>query len=335
MSNSFIRGTQRAAAHSSNAMVTFERLGAAGGPAARHTPGQHFIHRKWGYRGVVLKSMPAERNGFELEPFWITIDLANPKTRHKSKDKLPDVSRNCHVNLVLVDELDATGKYPSLALANLKHKHLAGGISCFDLVESEDIVPYRRPPKTISNSSLDNFFNLYNVDAGLNMIQKNESGLAQVVLGSTGGIDLIEHTLNKNVRVIQNSADLHALNISAKVTLTALCLKKNPTGTTNWIITVDLEDTDSTIESALIELTVVEESENTIRFRAEPEECGVDSIHYARTIKLRHQAQVAFVSAKVTYRRSDFNQEIRMKSATAVLVGRRNLTAHQNEDENV
>ncbi|CBY41490.1 unnamed protein product [Oikopleura dioica] len=291
MSNSFIRGTQRAAAHSSNAMVTFERLGAAGGPAARHTPGQHFIHRKWGYRGVVLKSMPAER--------------------HKSKDKLPDVSRNCHVNLVLVDELDATGKYPSLALANLKHKHLAGGISCFDLVESEDIVPYRRPPKTISNSSLDNFFNLYNVDAGLNMIQKNESGLAQVVLGSTGGIDLIEHTLNKNVRVIQNSADLHALNISAKVTLTALCLKKNPTGTTNWIITVDLEDTDSTIESALIELTVVEESENTIRFRAEPEECGVDSIHYARTIKLRHQAQVAFVSAKVTYRRSDFNQEIR------------------------
>lgn len=315
MSNSFIRGTQRAAAHSSNAMVTFERLGAAGGPAARHTPGQHFIHRKWGYRGVVLKSMPAER--------------------HKSKDKLPDVSRNCHVNLVLVDELDATGKYPSLALANLKHKHLAGGISCFDLVESEDIVPYRRPPKTISNSSLDNFFNLYNVDAGLNMIQKNESGLAQVVLGSTGGIDLIEHTLNKNVRVIQNSADLPALNISAKVTLTALCLKKNPTGTTNWIITVDLEDTDSTIESALIELTVVEESENTIRFRAEPEECGVDSIHYARTIKLRHQAQVAFVSAKVTYRRSDFNQEIRMKSATAVLVGRRNLTAHQNEDENV
>lgn len=325
MSNSLIRGTQRAAAHSSNAMVTFERLGAAGGPAARHTPGQHFIHRKWGYRGVVLKSMPAER--------------------HKSKDKLPDVSRNCHVNLVLVDELDATGKYPSLALANLKvfesrlepasHKHLAGGISCFDLVESEDIVPYRRPPKTISNSSLDNFFNLYNVDAGLNMIQKNESGLAQVVLGSTGGIDLIEHTLNKNVRVIQNSADLHALNISAKVTLTALCLKKNPTGTTNWIITVDLEDTDSTIESALIELTVVEESENTIRFRAEPEECGVDSIHYARTIKLRHQAQVAFVSAKVTYRRSDFNQEIRMKSATAVLVGRRNLTAHQNEDENV
>jgi len=217
MSNSLIRGTQRAAAHSSNAMVTFERLGAAGGPAARHTPGQHFIHRKWGYRGVVLKSMPAER--------------------HKSKDKLPDVSRNCHVNLVLVDELDATGKYPSLALANLKHKHLAGGISCFDLVESEDIVPYRRPPKTISNSSLDNFFNLYNVDAGLNMIQKNESGLAQVVLGSTGGIDLIEHTLNKNVRVIQNSADLHALNISAKVTLTALCLKKNPTGTTNWIIT--------------------------------------------------------------------------------------------------
>ena len=88
--------------------------------------------------------MPAERNGFELEPFcqgshkltlsqisfskhkllnldfWKTIDLANPKTRHKSKDKLPDVTKNCHVNLVLVDELDATGKYPSLALANLK-----------------------------------------------------------------------------------------------------------------------------------------------------------------------------------------------------------------------
>lgn len=315
MSNSFIRGTQRAAAHSSNAMVTFERLGAAGGPAARHTPGQHFIHRKWGYRGVVLKSMPAER--------------------HKSKDKLPDVSRNCHVNLVLVDELDATGKYPSLALANLKHKHLAGGISCFDLVESEDIVPYRRPTKSISNSSLDNFFNTYNIDAGLNMIQKNEPGMAQVVLGSTGGIDLIEHTLNENVRVIQNSADLPALNIAASVTLTALCLKKNPSGTTNWIITVDLEDTDSTIESALIELTVVEESENTIRYRAEPEEYGVDSIHYARTIKLRHQAQVAFVSAKVTYRRSDFNQEIRMKSATAVLVGRRNLLAHQDDEENV
>ena len=71
---------------------------------------------------------------------------------------------------------------------------------------------------------------------------------------------------------------------------------------------MDLEDTDSTIESALIELTVVEESENTIRYRAEPEEQVVDSIHYARTIKLRHQAQVAFVSAKVTYRRSDFNQ---------------------------
>jgi len=315
MSNSFIRGTQRAAAHSSNAMVTFERLGAAGGPAARHTPGQHFIHRKWGYRGVVLKSMPAER--------------------HKSKDKLPNVSRSCHVNLVLVDELDATGKYPALALANLKHKHLAGGISCFDLVESEDIVPYRRPSKSISNSSLDNFFNTYNVDAGLNMIQNNESGLAQVVLGSTGGVDLIEHTLNENVRVIQNSADLPALNIAAKVTLTALCLKKNPTGTSNWIITVDLEDTDSTIEGALIELTVVEESENTIRFRAEPEDQGVDSIHYARTIKLRHQAQVAFVSAKVTYRRSDFNQEIRMKSATAVLVGRRNLTGYQNEDTNV
>lgn len=315
MSNSFIRRTQRAAAHSSNAMVTFERLGAAGGPAARHTPGQHFIHRKWGYRGVVLKSMPAER--------------------HKSKDKLPNVSRSCHVNLVLVDELDATGKYPALALANLKHKHLAGGISCFDLVESEDIVPYRRPSKSISNSSLDNFFNTYNVDAGLNMIQNNESGLAQVVLGSTGGVDLIEHTLNENVRVIQNSADLPALNIAAKVTLTALCLKKNPTGTSNWIITVDLEDTDSTIEGALIELTVVEESENTIRFRAEPEELGVDSIHYARTIKLRHQAQVAFVSAKVTYRRSDFNQEIRMKSATAVLVGRRNLTGYQNEDTNV
>ena len=73
-------------------------------------------------------------------------------------------------------------------------------------------------------------------------------------------------------------------------------------------MSVDLEDTDSTIEGALIELTVVEESENTIRFRAEPEDQGVDSIHYARTIKLRHQAQVAFVSAKVTYRRSDFNQ---------------------------
>lgn len=315
MSNSIIRGTQRAAAHSSNALVTFERLGAAGGPAARHTPGQHFIHRKWGYRGVVLKSMPAER--------------------HKSKDKLPSVSRNCHVNLVLVDELDATGKYPALALANLKHKHLAGGISCFDLVESEDIVPYRRPSQSISNSSLDNFFNTYNVDAGLNMIQNNESGLAQVVLGSTGGVDLIEHTLNENVRVIQNTADLPALNISAKVTLTALCLKKNITGTSNWIITVDLEDTDSTIEGALIELTIVEESENTIRFRAEPEEQGVDSVHYARTIKLRHQAQVAFVSAKVTYRRSDFNQEIRMKSATAVLVGRRNLTNYQNEDKNV
>jgi len=234
-----------------------------------------------------------------------------------------------------VDELDATGKYPALALANLKHKHLAGGISCFDLVESEDIVPYRRPSQSISNSSLDNFFNTYNVDAGLNMIQKNESGLAQVVLGSTGGVDLIEHTLNENVRVIQNTADLPALNISAKVTLTALCLKKNVTGTSNWIITVDLEDTDSTIQGALIELTIVEESENTIRFRAEPEEHGVDSVHYARTIKLRHQAQVAFVSAKVTYRRSDFNQEIRMKSATAVLVGRRNLTAYQNEDENV
>ena len=51
----------------------------------------------------------------------------------------------------------------------LQHKHLAGGISCFDLVESEDIVPYRRPSQSISNSSLDNFFNTYNVDAGLNM----------------------------------------------------------------------------------------------------------------------------------------------------------------------
>ena len=57
------------------------------------------------------------------------------------------------------------------------------------------------------------------------------------MLGSTGGVDLIEHTLNENVRVIQNTADLPALNISAKVTLTALCLKKNVTGTSNWIIT--------------------------------------------------------------------------------------------------
>ena len=66
-------------------------------------------------------------------------------------------------------------------------------------------------------------------------VQKNES--AQVVLGSTGGIDMIEHALNENVRVITNTAELPALNISAKVTLTAMCLKKNPTGTTNWIIT--------------------------------------------------------------------------------------------------
>ena len=82
---------------------------------------------------------------------------------------------------VLVDEVDASSKYPTCSFSSLRHEKLNGGIICADLVKSTDILPYqeksnfeklsyrklaekfctldlKRPHETIKNSSLERFF---------------------------------------------------------------------------------------------------------------------------------------------------------------------------------
>lgn len=66
---------------------------------------------------------------------------------------------------MLVDENDATEKYPVAAFANLRHRDLSGGVVCLDIVNSEDVLPYSKPISTIDNSSLENFFHQFGIDS--------------------------------------------------------------------------------------------------------------------------------------------------------------------------
>ena len=44
---------------------------------------------------------------------------------------------------VLVDEVDASSKYPTCSFSSLRHEKLNGGLICADLVKSTDILPYQ------------------------------------------------------------------------------------------------------------------------------------------------------------------------------------------------
>jgi len=270
---------------------TLEKLGRATNQASRQQIGGHFIHRVLGYRGVILATFPAEKYD---------------KFEHEG---------SLHLNLVLVDEVDASSKYPTCSFSSLRHEKLNGGIICADLVKSTDILPYQRPHETIKNSSLERFFFPFTIFSST-----GESN--HTLLSPKLEVEQFQNGINKNSRVMESSVFVPELSVNGKITLTAFCLAQNETGTSNWLVSVNYVDQGAKIEFARVDLSVVEENENKMAFRAaSPEGVDTDTVHFSRTIKLRSKNQLAFVRADLRYRKTGVSEWIKVKSSHIVLLG--------------
>lgn len=269
-----------------------EKLGHSAKTTQPQPVGHHFIHKTLGYRGVILHSYQSQLH------------------HHLKHEK------NIYQHLVLVDEIDATSKYPFMSFASIKHRNVGGGLTCTDIVRSDDILPYSRPLKTIKNSCLESFF------FPLNIYPTTTPELQHTVLSPRTSLELLENEVNTNSRSLENNVKLPDLEIDSTVYITAFCLANNVSGTSNWIVSVNFKDEGSQIQYAMLNLTVVEKVDNTFHFRAANPDDICDTIHFTRTVKLREPNQIGFVQAEMKYKKSGVHEWIKMKSPIIVLIGR-------------
>lgn len=209
---------------------------------------------------------------------------------------------------MLVDENDATEKYPVAAFANLRHRDLSGGVVCLDIVNSEDVLPYSKPISTIDNSSLENFFHQFVT--------------RHTFLRAKQALNLLNNGHNMNSRTIEYASKQENVDVNSKITITAYCLAVNETGTSNWVISVHFEDLNAEINEGHVEISVTEQEENVLRSRINCNDSKPDLLHFTRTIKLKNTSQVAFVRGNVKYKREGISGWITCRSPVIVLLGK-------------
>lgn len=267
-------------------LAHFTQVGQVPNLEEKSLVGRHFIHKTLGYRGVILCSFESQR--------------------HNHFHPLEDLKQT----LVLVDEIDATSKYPNLTLASLKHRYLAGGLNCFDIVQEKDLVFYDNPTESITNITLENFFYPFQIFPN------------QTLLSPKNSLSLLSPKSGRHSRILESKIESPDQNVNITCSITAYCLAENVTGTSNWVVTVHLEDSETTFEFVKIELSVTEEKENKHNFKlANNHGSDCHYIHWGRTIKLKHSTSLAFVKAKIVFKKAGFDELMSISSPTAVLVG--------------
>jgi len=132
------------------------------------------------------------------------------------------------------------------------------------------------------------------------------------------------------MRILESDFPTPDSDRDAQVSITALCLTMHSNEKSNWLITVNLTDTDAKIREALIDLSIVEAEDNGLRFKARTPDDTTDTIHYCRSVELAHSSQLAFVRAKIQYRKDGCQERICLNSPILVLVGSQStkLEAH-------
>lgn len=259
-----------------------------------YDPGQCFIHRELSYRGIVLKSFPC------------TVSINEQE------------SSTSYLHLVLADSLDVKDIDSNARLIDINHRDLGGTINDVDLVETSEMLPFKNGHNPIFNESIPLYFNrlqsahicfdniekdtmLFNYDLKLKSLKYLQDQSAQTL-----------QIMRKSYKKLEHMYDINS-------TITCFQLKANKTGTSNWMISVRLnESNDAILETARIEIIIVQEK---IRMKAVefPDPKGT-VLQLNHVVKLREPDKAAFAFGIITYRKTGWPKEYRLRTNVSVML---------------
>lgn len=272
-----------------------------------YDPGQCFIHRELSYRGIVLKSFPC------------TISINEQE------------SSTSYLHLVMADSLDVKDIDSNAKLVEISHRHLGGQINDVDLVETSEMLPFKNGNTPIFNESIPLYFDrlqsahicfdniekdtmLFNYDLKLKSLKYLQDQSAQTL-----------QIMRKSYKKLEHMYDINS-------TITCFQLKANKTGTSNWMISVRLNESDDAIlETARIEIIVVQEK---IRMKS------VDFPHPKGTVlqlnhvvKLREPDKAAFAFGIITYRKTGWPKEYRLRTNVSVMLPKKAMQKFKGSEK--
>jgi hypothetical protein len=104
--------------------------------------------------------------------------------------------------------------------------------------------------------------------------------------------------------------------------LTCFKLQENPTGTSNWLISLRFNEMESAkIENARVELFVIQDKIRQTKFNFPKKSNYI--LHFNETIKLLNGEKSAFVYAIISYKKEGWPKEFRLRSNIAIIFPKR------------
>jgi len=257
-------------------------------------PGQCFIHRALAYRGIVLKSFPCTLS-------------ENEQTKERA-----------HLHLVLADQLDARDLASNAKFSDIAHRQLGGTLFDFDLVETSEMMPFKNGHSPIFNESLPKYFSrIQTAHISLESLEKDTMSFNYELklhtlkyLQDQSGQTL--QMMRKTYKKLEHMYDIHS-------TITCFQLKQNVTGTSNWAISVRLNEADDAVLSkARIEIVVVQDK---VRMKSVdfPTPSG-SVLHFNHNVKLREPDKAAFAFGIITYTKQGWPKEYRLRTNVSVML---------------
>jgi len=254
--------------------------------------GQCFIHKALCYRGVILKSIPCD------------ISVNEVVNEEKS-----------FIHLVLADEFETANRnLVDLKLGKQFHKKMGGELYALDIVESKDIIPISDMTAPVLNRSLIPYFQIgcYSFYSGFDQEQSIYSYEPRLK-----SIKYLQDQIGQNVQVMKRTyKNNHLYEVYS--TLTCYKLKDNPTGSSNWLVSVRFNESDTAeLTNARIEIFVTQDQVR--KYTLELPHADGSIIQCNQTIKLLAEDKTAFCYAIITYQKEGWPKQYRLRSNIAML----------------
>lgn len=263
---------------------------------SHYLPGQCFIHKELSYRGVILKSIPC--------------DISVNEVTQEEKT---------YIHLVFADEFETNDRnLVDLKLGKQFHKKMGGELYSLDLVESKDIIPIEQMTAPVLNRSLVPFFSTntsvsYSTTDADEFIYSYQSRLRSV--------KYLQDQVGQNVQIMKRTYKRNHL-YEVYSTLTCYKLKDNPTGSSNWLISVRFnEAVTANLTNARVEIFIVQDQVRT--FTLELPHVHGSMIQCNQSIKLLAEDKAAFCYAIITYQKEGWPKEYRLRSNIGMLFPRK------------
>jgi len=281
-----------------------------------YLPGQCFIHRTLDYKGIIVKSYPC----------------------HVSTNEVKELEEN-YVHLVFADNLDAERRANDIRLGYQYHKKMGGTLINFDLVETQEILPISNPQIPVFNDSIPLYFKQNQTCSYTRNEQREMKKLIdqsdQSYFDYEPKLKIMQYlqaTMGQTIQVMKRTyKQNHESEVFTK--LTCFKLQENPTGSSNWLISLRLQEMEEAkIEKAKIELFVIQDKIRQTKFQFDSISNHI--IHFNDTIKLLNGEKSAFVYAIISYKKTGWPKEFRLRSNIAIIFPKRAMELLKENTKN-